>query len=123
MWSGRKIGGIGPTNPERFERVKEILLRAADLPEAERQAFLDPTCEGEPDLRGEIDELLAKGSASPLIPRCCGPPPVAGFVRNRRQEWLGTITFELRPRPTVNFDPQLGQRIFTPRCERRSCKP
>jgi eukaryotic-like serine/threonine-protein kinase len=46
-------------NPESFARMKEILLRAADLPPTERAAFLDEACSDDPDLRREIDAVLA----------------------------------------------------------------
>jgi len=45
--------------PNRFERVKEILLRVVDLPEAERQAVLDQACGDDRELRAEVEELLA----------------------------------------------------------------
>ena len=43
----------------RAARVKEILLAVADLSEAERVAFLDEACKDDPDLRREIDSILA----------------------------------------------------------------
>ena len=47
------------TESDRFTRLKEILLRAADLPEDERAAFLDRACSGDSALRDEIETLLA----------------------------------------------------------------
>lgn len=46
-------------NPERFERVKEILLRVLSLSAEERRAALDAACAGDPELRAEIEGLLA----------------------------------------------------------------
>ena len=46
-------------NPESFARMKEILLRAADVPPADRAAFLDAECLDDPDLRREIEAVLA----------------------------------------------------------------
>lgn len=43
---------------DRFTTVGELFLAALKLPEGERAAFLDRACEGEPDLRREVDELL-----------------------------------------------------------------
>jgi len=43
----------------RAARVKDILLAVADLNEAERPAFLDEACKDDPDLRREIDSILA----------------------------------------------------------------
>jgi WD40 repeat protein len=45
--------------PGRLERVKEILLRVVDLPAAERQAVLDEACAGDPELRADVEDLLA----------------------------------------------------------------
>ena len=47
-------------NPERFARIKELLLEATNLPEASRSAFLDGACQHDTELRQEIDELLAQ---------------------------------------------------------------
>lgn len=44
--------------PEQWNRLSNLLGDALDLPEAERQAFLDETCVGDPELRTEIDRLL-----------------------------------------------------------------
>jgi non-specific serine/threonine protein kinase/serine/threonine-protein kinase len=44
---------------ERWQSVKEILYQALRLPEAERPAFLDQACAAEPELRQEIESLLA----------------------------------------------------------------
>ena len=40
-------------------RVKALFAQAADLPREERGAFLDAACRGEPDLRAEVESLLA----------------------------------------------------------------
>src|SRR5437870_1699149 len=42
-----------------WQRIEEIFSSAADLPEGKRAAFLDAACLGEPDLRHEVDSLLA----------------------------------------------------------------
>jgi hypothetical protein len=46
-------------NPERYERVKAILLRIVDLPEAERGAVLEQACGADRELRAEVEALLA----------------------------------------------------------------
>ena len=53
---------------DRFERVKEILLRVLDLPEAERKPALDQACAGDSELRAEVEELLAHDE-HPLLSR------------------------------------------------------
>jgi serine/threonine protein kinase len=51
-------------NPDRFKRLKELLLAAADLPESERKAYLDEACGDDPDLRREVESILASGGES-----------------------------------------------------------
>jgi non-specific serine/threonine protein kinase/serine/threonine-protein kinase len=46
-------------NREEWQRIKEILHNAIDVPRAERAAYLDQTCNGNPKLRGEVESLLA----------------------------------------------------------------
>ncbi len=63
-------------NAERFERAKEILLRVIDLPEAERKAVLNQVCAGDPELRADVEELLAQEMAHD--PRGADGTPKAG---------------------------------------------
>jgi Tol biopolymer transport system component len=44
-------------DPER-EQVKSIFFRASELPPADRAAFLSQACEGKPQLRSEVEDLL-----------------------------------------------------------------
>jgi serine/threonine protein kinase len=46
-------------NPERWQRVKQLLDQAIVLEESERSSFLDRECGNDADLRREIDSLLA----------------------------------------------------------------
>src|SRR5262245_23290006 len=50
------------------DRITNLLAEAVALPPARRAAFLDSTCLGEPDLRRELEELLA-----------CADPAAAAF--------------------------------------------
>jgi serine/threonine-protein kinase len=43
----------------RWREVDRLFESALDLPAAERPAFLDRECAGDPDLRGEVERLLA----------------------------------------------------------------
>src|SRR4051794_17893511 len=43
---------------EEWQHVKEILHNALDLPRAERPAFLDHACNGNVELRREVESLL-----------------------------------------------------------------
>ena len=43
---------------ENWDRIQEIFLHAADLPPAERAAFLDRTCNDDAEVRREVESLL-----------------------------------------------------------------
>jgi serine/threonine protein kinase/Tol biopolymer transport system component len=44
---------------ERWERIKDVLHRAMQLPPEQRAVFLDQTCDGDSSLRHEVESLLA----------------------------------------------------------------
>ena len=46
-------------NPERWQRVKDLLQAALDRPPAEQQAFLSHECAGDDELRKEVESLLS----------------------------------------------------------------
>jgi serine/threonine protein kinase/tetratricopeptide (TPR) repeat protein len=46
-------------NREEWQRIKEVLHTALDIPCAERPAYLDKTCNGNAELRREVESLLA----------------------------------------------------------------
>jgi serine/threonine protein kinase len=55
-------------NPERFARVKEVLLTALASPPSERDAYLGKACEGDAALLAEVEALLAQhGRMAPEI--------------------------------------------------------
>jgi eukaryotic-like serine/threonine-protein kinase len=45
--------------PERWSRLREVFGAALDTPESERPRFLELACEGDTELRAEVDRLLA----------------------------------------------------------------
>ncbi len=45
--------------PERWERITELLEKALALPGAEREAFLQGACTEDPEIRREVESLLA----------------------------------------------------------------
>jgi serine/threonine protein kinase len=52
--------------PERWQQVKDLFQAAIEREPSERAAFLDEACAGDPDLRKEVESLLAcdeKGSS------------------------------------------------------------
>src|SRR5262245_50398147 len=87
------------TEPPR-PRVRALFAQAADLPPEERGAFLDGACRGEPELRAEVERLLAYDSAfeggkddegflkSPLIRAPEGTPSEASSPPHREEPGL-----------------------------------
>ena len=46
-------------DPNRWQLLDRVFQHAADLPPAERSAYLDQACHGDAALRTEVDRLLA----------------------------------------------------------------
>ncbi|MBK9167348.1 MAG: serine/threonine protein kinase [Bryobacterales bacterium] len=44
---------------DRFTRIEALFHEASELPDAEREPFLDRECGGDPELRSEVESLLA----------------------------------------------------------------
>ena len=51
--------GLSVTSHDRWQRIEDVFHRAADLPPTDRGAFLASSCAGDPDLRHEVESLLA----------------------------------------------------------------
>ncbi len=47
------------SSSERWQRVEEVLDAALDLPPERRAAFLDRTCDGDPELYAEVKRMLS----------------------------------------------------------------
>ncbi|MEO8597431.1 MAG: protein kinase [Candidatus Solibacter sp.] len=68
---------------EEWQHVKEVLHNALDVPRADRSAFLDQACNGNTELRGEVESLLhSHEEAGTFIeepvasaPKLSAPPP------------------------------------------------
>jgi len=74
-----------PSWPE----IEHLYLEASNLPPAARAGFLAEACAGRPDLRAEVDSLLAAGSASESF---LNPPSLlAGDLLNRRATLPATV--------------------------------
>jgi serine/threonine-protein kinase len=55
---------------ERWDEVRELFLRVADLDPAAREAHLDEACGEDPDLRREVESLLGRNDRSEtFLPR------------------------------------------------------
>ncbi|MEO6194337.1 MAG: serine/threonine-protein kinase, partial [Thermoanaerobaculia bacterium] len=75
--------------PERWQQIKVVLEGALDREEAERTAFLDAACEGDDELRREVESLVAS------------EPELGDFIE--------TPVFRIRPEEDVPL--AAGQRI------------
>lgn len=53
--------------PERWQQVKDLLAQALEVEPAYRPAFLDQTCADDPDLRSEIEALLAANTDAEFL--------------------------------------------------------
>ena len=62
--------------PERWQDVRRVLNAALELEPAERPAYLDGACVGDPSLRWEVERLLA--SAGHIRSSFLQSPPVVG---------------------------------------------
>ena len=62
--------------------LREILHRASELPLAQRNVFLDDACAGNPELRAEIETLLAalEGADGFLEEATIGPPATSALA-------------------------------------------
>jgi serine/threonine protein kinase len=49
--------------PDRWALLREIFGKALEAPESERSGVLDSACNGDPDLRSEVERLLAESEA------------------------------------------------------------
>ena len=65
------------TRPDREARAEKLFERALELPAAERDAYLDAACEGEPDLRRELSALLPFAEGDPGFLTSPVPRPAA----------------------------------------------
>jgi eukaryotic-like serine/threonine-protein kinase len=45
--------------PERWQKVEELFHLSLEREARQRAAFLDEACAGDPDLRGNVESLLA----------------------------------------------------------------
>src|ERR1051325_4779168 len=49
---------------ERWRKVEDVFQKALDLPEPEREAWLDRACREDSDLRTEVESLLASANTA-----------------------------------------------------------
>ena len=54
--------------PERWQQVEAVFHAALECAPERRTAFLEKACKEDPELRGEVESLLAQGLSSPHGP-------------------------------------------------------
>src|SRR5215831_4050528 len=74
--------------PERLHRIRAVYEAAVDSPAAARQALLDRECEGDEELRQEVERLL--GAREHLPEWLAGP--ALGMARDAALEADSTVT-------------------------------
>ena len=57
-------GDIPQMPPERWHRVVEVFGDVKDLPSAHRNSYLEVACEGDSELRRQVEDLLAEDAAA-----------------------------------------------------------
>jgi serine/threonine protein kinase len=68
---------------ERWQRIKGVFQIAAALEPSQRAAYLDQACEGEPELRFEVESLLnASGQAEDFIEKPALHPSALAMIAN-----------------------------------------
>ncbi len=50
-------------NPERWQRIDALVSAALERPEEERASFLERACEGDEELRKQVQRLLFNDAA------------------------------------------------------------
>jgi serine/threonine protein kinase len=85
--------------PERLHRIRAVYEAAADTPAAGRQALLERECEGDDELRQEVDRLL---SARERVPEWLSGPLLD--AANAAVDMHSTLTHPAR-RGHVHFPP------------------
>jgi hypothetical protein len=83
-------GDTGKITDERWERVQELFSRAIELPEGERDAFIQRETGSDAELRKELVELLAfdTGSSTGPLTHALGAA-LDATTRDRRKALLG----------------------------------
>lgn len=57
----------GPSDPDNWRQVRDILAQALELNASERPGYLDGACNADPALRSEVESLLAASERSAFI--------------------------------------------------------
>jgi non-specific serine/threonine protein kinase len=82
--------------PDRFARLKGILAEVAALSEDEREAYLDEACKGDPELRKEVESILAKDTKTHRILKTGGAIPLNSEDPTGSSDMTGQILSHFR---------------------------
>ncbi|MDX6612330.1 MAG: eukaryotic-like serine/threonine-protein kinase [Blastocatellia bacterium] len=76
-------------NRERWQEVDSIFEAALARPASERDAFLDEACAGDPDLRAEVDSLIASEATEDFMNDPAFTDAARVLVQNARHSLTG----------------------------------
>ena len=68
-----EFGGSGTVTPDDFQRVRRLFEAALERTPAERGAFLDGACDGQPALRTAVERMLAADAQTHAFIDCEPP--------------------------------------------------
>jgi serine/threonine protein kinase len=92
---------------DQFARLKELVLKAADLPASDRQAFLDEACRDDVELRREVESILARDGQPPEVLRAVGAirnEPATGAAEDVAETKAAGRASDTLPRRVGNLE-------------------
>ncbi len=86
-----------PADPERWQRIEALLDEMFDRPAEERRAFLDQACAGAPELRAQMEALLAADERAGSFLSTPAPEVAAELLAETSGEGAQSTIGELGP--------------------------
>jgi serine/threonine protein kinase len=77
------------TPSDRWRRIEELFISALDIPPGKRDTFLKNACVADPELRLEVESLLAR---DPGEPDTVGPPAIACIIEGTAASYFDDQT-------------------------------
>ena len=71
----------------RWARLEDLFQRTVDLPPDEQRCLIDQACDGEPDLRRDLEDLLARDQGATF--RHVVENVASGLSEQQEQKWIG----------------------------------
>jgi eukaryotic-like serine/threonine-protein kinase len=123
-------GGLGKLTPDRWQRIQEVLDAFDDLPAAARPGLLDATGGEDPELRRQVEALLANDDRldvleKPVFPICSENldggllvPRIGPYklVRELGEGGMGTVFLAVQEEP---FRRRVALKLIQPRIDSR----